>query len=245
MQYIPLSCTSSPCNLLFLNRGIYGRRRDRINLGLLRSFYRVAGGGGVRKFDAAVPNLFVNYYHPPPPQPLVLLRQGSRSARRWSLSPLKGGRGGGLEKGLRTPPPPHTHRVRKKIFFHPMYVAGGRTQVHPWWSGAQYCCSAAGTCYCHHHIIGSIFCGHELPTKPPPSPLCKGRMRARGKQSNRPRRRRTVSTPPGAVRRIWSTAQLQCGHFAAHEAEHQGFEPPYNCVRAGDSGDHAAAARCG
>ena len=50
---IPLSCTSSPCNLLFLNPGVYGlvpasRRRDRIDLGFLRSLHKRGGGGQPR-----------------------------------------------------------------------------------------------------------------------------------------------------------------------------------------------------
>ena len=48
---IPLACTSSPCNLLFLNLGIYGLVQATVGIGtVLIWYFAVAytkGGGGV------------------------------------------------------------------------------------------------------------------------------------------------------------------------------------------------------
>ena len=50
MHYIPLSCTSSPCNLLFLNLGTYSLVQATVGVGnvLIRDFCvaRTRGGGG-------------------------------------------------------------------------------------------------------------------------------------------------------------------------------------------------------
>ena len=51
MEYIPLSFTSSLCNLLFLNPGIYGLVQATVGVGtvliweFLRSLYKGGGGG--------------------------------------------------------------------------------------------------------------------------------------------------------------------------------------------------------
>ena len=50
MHYIPLSCTSSPCNLLFLNQGIYGLVQATVGVGtvLIWDFcVAYTRGGGV------------------------------------------------------------------------------------------------------------------------------------------------------------------------------------------------------
>ena len=63
MHYIPLFCSSSPCNLLFLNLGVYGLVQATVGVGtvLIWDFgvaYRRGGGGkvtslGQRRWEAA------------------------------------------------------------------------------------------------------------------------------------------------------------------------------------------------
>ena len=54
MHYIPLCCTSSPCNLLFLNLGVYGLVQATVGVGSVLIWHfavalqgRDGGGGGI------------------------------------------------------------------------------------------------------------------------------------------------------------------------------------------------------
>jgi hypothetical protein len=49
LHYIPLSCTSSPCNLLFLDLGVYGFVQAAVGVGtvLIWDFCVAFTGGGV------------------------------------------------------------------------------------------------------------------------------------------------------------------------------------------------------
>ena len=80
MHYIPLSCTGSPCNLLFLNLGIYGLVQATVDVGtvLIWDFcVAYTRGGGVLWYSFVVQS--------PPPQGGNRHNIGGGITRGWEV----------------------------------------------------------------------------------------------------------------------------------------------------------------